>query len=122
MRRFAAPAHSISALDEVLMRSIDLAPQPTDLPSALPAEQSVTSAAPSVILSFDVEEHYRIEAASHLSMGLDYQHHCQERVDVATRWLLEMLGDSGVRATFFIVGQIARDNPRLVKDIAADGH
>jgi polysaccharide deacetylase family protein (PEP-CTERM system associated) len=86
------------------------------------APSVVTAPAQAIVLSFDVEEHYRIEAGSHLDMGPEYRRHCRERVDVATRWLLEMLEEAGVRATFFIVGQIARDNPRLVKDIAAGGH
>ena len=104
------------------MHSTDLAPRPISLPAMRTAEEDRTPATPAVILSFDVEEHYRIEAGSHLSMGPEYHQHCRERVDVSTRWLLDLLAASGVRATFFIVGQIARDNPRLVKDIADGGH
>jgi polysaccharide deacetylase family protein (PEP-CTERM system associated) len=90
---------------------------PTEVDPVAPA-----TTAQAIILSFDVEEHYRIEAASHLNMGPEYRRHCRERVDVATRGLLDMLEEAGARATFFIVGQIARDNPRLVRDIAAGGH
>lgn len=75
-----------------------------------------------VILSFDVEEHYRIEAAAHLQMDSAYEQHCRERVDHTTRWLLDRLAELQLRATFFLVGQIARDNPKLVRAIGQQGH
>jgi polysaccharide deacetylase family protein (PEP-CTERM system associated) len=75
-----------------------------------------------VILSFDVEEHYRIEAAAHLSVEPEYQLHCRGRLDEATRWLLDRLAEHRVLATFFIVGEISRHNPGLVRAIAGAGH
>ncbi len=75
-----------------------------------------------VILSFDVEEHYRIEAATHLSAAPDYRRHCRQRMDETTRWLLDRLGEEGIPATFFIVGEIARHNPGLVQAVARAGH
>jgi polysaccharide deacetylase family protein (PEP-CTERM system associated) len=75
-----------------------------------------------VVLSFDVEEHFLIEAAVGLSVAEELQGHYRQRVDTATRWLLEDLGEAGVRATFFVVGHIARYNPGLVRDIALGGH
>jgi polysaccharide deacetylase family protein (PEP-CTERM system associated) len=83
---------------------------------------SKTEPPPAVVLSFDVEEHYRIEAAAHLQVEEAYKHHCRQRVDYATNWLLDELGQRGILATFFVVGQIARDNPRLVQAIAQAGH
>lgn len=74
------------------------------------------------ILSFDVEEHYRIEAASRLDIDPALKAHYCERLDSSTRWLLEQLDQSNIKATFFVVGQIARDNPALVRDIADAGH
>jgi polysaccharide deacetylase family protein (PEP-CTERM system associated) len=75
-----------------------------------------------VILSFDVEEHHRIEAAAGLAIDPALQAHCAERMDVTTRWLLAELGERGIRATFFIVGDIARSNPGLVREIHRGGH
>jgi len=69
-----------------------------------------------------VEEHYRIEAAAKLSVDPAFQIHCRDRVEVATRWLLDELAEHGVRATFFIVGQLARDHPALVRAIHQAGH
>jgi polysaccharide deacetylase family protein (PEP-CTERM system associated) len=77
---------------------------------------------PRVILSFDIEEHYRIEAARGLSIHPDQIVHYRERMDCLTRWILDQLGPRGIRATFFIVGQIAEHNPGLIRAIHAAGH
>jgi polysaccharide deacetylase family protein (PEP-CTERM system associated) len=75
-----------------------------------------------VILSFDVEEHYRIEAASGLVIDAALERHYRERLGPSTRWLLEQLDRWGLKATFFIVGQIALSDPALVRAIAQAGH
>ncbi|HVS40492.1 MAG TPA: XrtA system polysaccharide deacetylase [Gemmataceae bacterium] len=80
------------------------------------------AAPPRIILSFDVEEHYRIEAAAGLTIAPAYKDHCRERLDISTRWILERLARDGVRATFFIVGCIAEHNPGLIREIHRAGH
>jgi polysaccharide deacetylase family protein (PEP-CTERM system associated) len=91
-------------------------------------EQSVactlpaTAAPPRVILSFDIEEHDRIEAAAGLSFSSSRRAACAERMEDATRWLLDRLGERGILATFYLVGEIARDRPALVKAIHRGGH
>ena len=86
-------------------------------------EESASGAqSPRIILSFDVEEHYRIEAAAGLAVTPALKEHCRSRVEPTTRWLLDELGRHGVKATFFVVGQIARDNPALVRAIHRAGH
>ena len=80
------------------------------------------SASPAVILSFDVEEHHRIEAAAGIDCPTDLRGDYAERMERTTRVLLERLADAGATATFFIVGEIACTHPRLVRDIAAAGH
>jgi polysaccharide deacetylase family protein (PEP-CTERM system associated) len=87
-----------------------------------PAGAATASAALRVILSFDVEEHYRIEAAAGFAVSPAMMAHCRERVDVVTRWLLSELAVTGIRATFFLVGQIAHHNPQLIRDIHKTGH
>jgi polysaccharide deacetylase family protein (PEP-CTERM system associated) len=84
-----------------------MAPEPTTL---------------SVILSFDIEEHHRIEAAVGLEISAEQKEHYSDRMDVSTRWILAALAEQGIRATFFIVGEIARDNSALVRDIHRAGH
>jgi polysaccharide deacetylase family protein (PEP-CTERM system associated) len=75
-----------------------------------------------VILSFDVEEHHRIEAASHLTIDSALKARYGERLDASTNWLLDALEQAGVQATFFVVGQIARLNPALIRRMARGGH
>src|SRR5215472_16100315 len=70
-----------------------------------------------IILSFDVEDHHLIEAAKGLSIPMDLQAGYRERVGPATRWLLEQLAKRGISATFFILGEIARRDPRLIRAI-----
>ena len=95
---------------------------PAPLAETPPAAPPAAAASPRVLLSFDVEEHYRIEAAYRLTVGPEMQAHCRDRLDVSTRWLLERLDRHGARATFFIVGQIAEHNPGLIRDIHRAGH
>ena len=75
-----------------------------------------------IVLTFDVEEHFRIEAAAGLGVGPAFREHCLDRVGESTRWLLDALARAEVRATFFVVGQIAEQHPRLIRAIAAAGH
>jgi polysaccharide deacetylase family protein (PEP-CTERM system associated) len=85
-------------------------------------EQEVLDMDAPIILSFDVEEHYRIEAAAALQCPIPLREEYSRRVDSATRRLLDLLAAHQARATFFVVGDIAQAQPRLVRDIAAAGH
>jgi polysaccharide deacetylase family protein (PEP-CTERM system associated) len=75
-----------------------------------------------VILSFDVEEHFRIEAAAGLPITPELRAYYGGRVARVTDWLLELLEDRGILATFFVVGQLARSDPGLVRAIHRAGH
>lgn len=75
-----------------------------------------------VCFTFDIEEHDRIEAAAGLVTSPERRAGYAARMETQTRWLLEALAVVGARATFFIVGEIARCHPGLVRDIAAAGH
>jgi polysaccharide deacetylase family protein (PEP-CTERM system associated) len=90
--------------------------------STAPETASTTLAAGPVILSFDVEEHNRIEAAAGLTFDPPSLAHYRDRLDVSTRWLLDQLSARDLRATFFIVGQIAEHNAALVRAIHEAGH
>ncbi len=74
------------------------------------------------VLSFDVEEHHRIEAANSYACPPERRQDYAARMEVTTRRILEWLAERNTRATFFIVGEIGRTHPRLVRDIAAAGH
>ncbi len=75
-----------------------------------------------VVLSFDIEEHHRIEAAAHLTVSSELQATYAQRMESTTRRLLGQLASHDVLATFYIVGEIAKSHPKLVQDIAAAGH
>jgi polysaccharide deacetylase family protein (PEP-CTERM system associated) len=74
------------------------------------------------ILSFDVEEHFRIEAASGLTLDPALKACYAERLEPSTRWLLDLLDRHGHRATFFILGEVARHQPELVRAVHRAGH
>lgn len=76
----------------------------------------------SIVLSFDVEEHHRIEAAVGYDCPKPRQAEYADRMEVMTRRLLDLLAESDARATFFIVGQIALKFPKLIRDIDEAGH
>jgi polysaccharide deacetylase family protein (PEP-CTERM system associated) len=75
-----------------------------------------------IVLSFDVEEHYRIEAASGLVVDSRMQVEYRERMRRVTEWILERLSTWRITATFFLVGQISETNPALVRSIHDAGH
>lgn len=74
------------------------------------------------VLSFDVEEHHRIESARGVEISTTLQEHYSQRMEDATRWLLDELNAAGVRATFFILGQAARRRPALARAVHEAGH
>ena len=90
---------------------------------ALPRQERPAPPAPAqTVLSFDVEEHHRIEAAAGLSIGDGLKAHYRERLGPETHWLLDCLAAHNIRATFFVVGEIARHSPGLVRAIHRAGH
>ena len=74
------------------------------------------------VVSFDIEEHFRIEAAAGLSCARELQDEYARRMEATTRMLLEQLQMHQVKATFFVVGEIARTHPSLVRAIRDAGH
>lgn len=75
-----------------------------------------------IILSFDVEEHQRIEAAAGLACPPALQTDYGRRMESCTRWLLDELAYLDIRATFFVVGETARDHPDLIRAMHRAGH
>jgi polysaccharide deacetylase family protein (PEP-CTERM system associated) len=75
-----------------------------------------------VVLTFDVEEHFRIEAAAGLAIDARLKAHYCGRLEPSIRWLLEQLARREIRATFFVLGQLARDHPEVVRAIHRAGH
>ena len=69
-------------------------------------------------LTIDVEDYYSVFARDWL--GVDSRP--TEAVVRNTSEILAILADRGVSATFFVLGEVAETFPKLMRDIAADGH
>ena len=85
-------------------------------------EHAAQQSLPQIVISFDLEEHFRIEAAAGLELNPTLKSHYRDRLEPSTRWVLEQLEKADVKATFFVVGQIGRDNPALIRAIHRAGH
>ncbi len=72
------------------------------------------------ILTIDFEEWYQglTSTSARIADWPSYE----DRIVPQTEWLLQALKDYDAKATFFIIGQTARNNPGLIKKIAAAGH
>jgi len=69
-------------------------------------------------LTIDVEDYYNVFARDRL--GADGPP--SEAVVINTDRIVDMLAGQGVRATFFVLGEVGRSYPELVARIAAAGH
>jgi hypothetical protein len=69
--------------------------------------------APAIVLSFDIEEHHRIEAAAKLELDHALKNVYDARLQPSTRYLLIKLDEHRIKATFFVVGDIAISDPSL---------
>ena len=72
-------------------------------------------------LTVDVEDYFQVSAFAPYLAQADWDRF-PSRVAGNTQRLLEMLARREVRATFFVLGWIARRLPRLVEEIRAAGH
>ncbi len=74
------------------------------------------------VISFDIEEHHRIEAAVGLEVPETVKGDYHRRMCRATGWILEQLAERGITATFFVLADIARESPGLIRSIHEAGH
>ena len=69
-------------------------------------------------LSIDLESYWHAELLRTRIQRDD----ADDRVEAATRPLLDLLARRQVRATFFVVGEVIASHPALIRDILAAGH
>ena len=71
--------------------------------------------------TIDVEDYFQVEG---LASAVDRRSWdgFRTRVGGSTALLLDMLAQHKVRATFFVLGWVARKHPEIVRRIAASGH
>jgi polysaccharide deacetylase family protein (PEP-CTERM system associated) len=70
-------------------------------------------------LSVDVEDYFH---ASALAIPSEKWPSQEQRASGNTLELLEILGETGTKATFFVLGWLAERHPALISSIAAEGH
>ncbi len=72
-------------------------------------------------MTVDVEDYFHVSAFAH-SIKRESWASQQSRVRNNNHRLLQLFSDSNVRATFFVLGWAAEQEPRLVPEIVAAGH
>jgi polysaccharide deacetylase family protein (PEP-CTERM system associated) len=73
------------------------------------------------IFSVDIEDYFHVGAFSDIVDRFTWETYAC-RVGDNTRRLLDLLDESGIRGTFFILGWVAERYPSIVRDIVARGH
>ena len=72
-------------------------------------------------LTIDVEDYYHVSGFEGCVSRAQWDSF-ESRVVASTRRLLDRLDEAGVTATFFVLGWVAKRNPRLVRAIHDAGH
>lgn len=72
-------------------------------------------------LTIDVEDYFQVEAFAS-TIDRSRWETLPHRVERNTERLLDILTETGARATFFVLGWIAIRHPRLARRIVAEGH
>jgi polysaccharide deacetylase family protein (PEP-CTERM system associated) len=76
---------------------------------------------PPFAMSVDVEDYFQVQAFARTIPRSEWGRY-PSRVEGNTRRLLDLFDEKGARATFFVLGCVARDHARLVAEIASRGH
>ncbi|HEX7013695.1 MAG TPA: XrtA system polysaccharide deacetylase [Steroidobacteraceae bacterium] len=72
-------------------------------------------------MTVDVEDYFHVSALSEVISRQDWNR-MEYRAERSTERLLELFGERGVRATFFILGWVTQRSPALVRRIHEAGH
>ena len=81
-----------------------------------------SSAASRLVMSIDVEEYFHAEAAIQAGVKREDWESIPSRLAPCVDRILQLLENRGTKATFFILGWIARRQGEVVRRIAAAGH
>jgi len=73
------------------------------------------------MLTFDVEEYFHVEAVA-ARLSRERWDTMERRLPAEVDEILQLLAEFDVRATFFVLGWVARNEEAVVKRIAAAGH
>jgi polysaccharide deacetylase family protein (PEP-CTERM system associated) len=83
------------------------------------AADALTAAANA--LTIDVEDYFQVEAFAS-TIDRSRWEALPRRVESNTERLLAIIGEAGARATFFMLGWVAKRHPQLARRIVAEGH
>jgi polysaccharide deacetylase family protein (PEP-CTERM system associated) len=72
-------------------------------------------------MTIDVEDYFHVSVFDGVVPRSEWER-LESRVDRNTRRLLDIFDESGVRATFFVLGWVGERHPDLVREIAGRGH
>jgi polysaccharide deacetylase family protein (PEP-CTERM system associated) len=72
-------------------------------------------------ITIDVEEYFQVEAFAK-NITINNWKNFESRIEYQMSLLLEIFQEKNIKATFFILGYIAKNHPNLIKKIAVQGH
>jgi len=72
-------------------------------------------------MTVDVEDYYQVSAFSKKINYNDWDKY-ESRVVTNTKNILELFEENNVKATFFVLGWVAEQHPKLIRDIYFAGH
>ena len=74
------------------------------------------------LLSIDVEEYFHVQAAAEGGMSSREWASWPRRLGPCVERILQLLANHETKATFFVLGWVAQDQPEIVRRIASCGH
>jgi polysaccharide deacetylase family protein (PEP-CTERM system associated) len=72
-------------------------------------------------MTVDVEDYFHVAALAK-SIERSQWNQMEYRAEASTRRLLNLFDDRGIKATFFVLGWVARRSPELIREIHRRGH
>ena len=72
-------------------------------------------------MSVDVEDYFHVAALAG-SIDRSKWHDMEYRAEASTRRLLDLFAEHDLKATFFVLGWVARRSPQLIREIHDRGH
>lgn len=72
-------------------------------------------------MTVDVEDYFHVAALAK-SIDRSKWHEMEYRVEASTTRLLDLFESTNIKATFFVLGWVARRSPDLIREIARRGH
>ena len=74
------------------------------------------------ILTFDIEEWYHIRFDNAFFDNYQLKHNLEKRLDYNVKVILDLLDKHDQKASFFCLGEVARNSPGVIKSISEKGH